>query len=474
MPPPLALVLAILFILYLFKRDSRQQYQASRALWIPCIWMMILGSRSVSQWLNLGPPLQSPDDLLEGSPIDRAVFLLLIISGLVVLWRRHISWSKVFRNNIWLTLFFLYCGVSILWSDFPFVASKRWIKALGGPMMALILLTEREPVKAVETVIKRCAYVLIPLSILFIKYYPHLGKGYDEMTGAGFYTGVTTNKNTLGFLCMVFGLFFFYRLCLEWTHKHELNKRTDVLFTVLLLSMIQWLLWIADSKTPFLSLILGILVVAGLGYANVRKHIGIYIVAGILVFSVLQMSFNITENLILGAGRDTTLTGRTELWPVLVNMVVNPWIGHGFESFWLGERLKTLWAAYGFKPNQAHNGYLEIYLNLGWIGLFLLGGVIISCYRKMRKKLMLSSSPGRAEVIDFGRFAMGYLAAFLIYNVTEAGFSSFNLVFMIFLVIAIEYRQPDPGMAQSSPAGLPGVPRKASKVTAERFMTPIR
>src|SRR5438309_4055646 len=474
MPPPLALLLTLLFILYLFTRESRQLYKPSPALWIPCIWLMILGSRAVSQWLNLGPPLQSPDDLLEGSPIDRAVFLLLIVAGLVVLWRRHIYWSEVFRKNIWLTLFFLYCAVSILWSDFPFVASKRWIKALGGPILALILLTEREPVKAVETVIKRCAYVLIPLSILFIKYYPHLGKGYSEWGGAAYYTGVTTNKNLLGFLCMVFGLFFVYRLCLEWTQKHELGKRTDVLFTILLLSMIQWLLWTADSKTPLLSLILGILVVVGLGYPSVRQHLGVCIVVSILVFAVLDLSLNITSRIVSSAGRDPTLTGRTELWPVLLSMVVNPWIGHGFESFWLGEKLKALWAAYYFKPNEAHNGYLEVYLNLGWIGLFFLGGVIFSCYWKVRKMLMLSLSPGRTEGVDFGRFGMGYLAAFLIYNVTEAGFSALNFAFWIFLIIAIEYPQPHPAMTQSSPASLPGGHRKASRVMAKRLMTPIR
>jgi len=46
-------------------------------------------------------------------------------------------------------------------------------------------------------------------------------------------------------------------------------------------------------------------------------------------------------------------------------MRVNPWIGAGFESFWLGPRLNKLWAQYNFMPNQAHNGYIEIYLNLG-------------------------------------------------------------------------------------------------------------
>jgi O-antigen ligase len=341
-------------------------------------------------------------------------------------------------------------------------------------MIALIILTERESMKAVETVIKRCAYVLIPLSILFIKYYPQLGRTYDEWTGEPFYTGVTTNKNMLGLLCMVFTLFFVYRLCLEWRKNREFSKTTSVLVTILLLSMTLLVLWTINSKTPLLCLILGILVVVGLGYPNVRQHIGSYIVAGILFFSVLQLSFNITESLILGAGRDTTLTGRTELWSVLLNMVVNPWIGTGFESFWLGERLKTLWAAYYFKPNEAHNGYIEIYLNLGWVGLFFLGGVIFSSYNKIRKMLMLSSSPGRTERIYFDRFRMAFLIAYVIYNVAEAGFRSQNLLFLFFLILAIEYPQPHPEMAQSYPASLLGGPRKGSKVTAERLLTPIR
>src|SRR5207302_2053531 len=128
-----------------------------------------LGSRGVSEWLNPGAPFQSVDDLLEGSPTNRMVFLGLIAAGWLVLWKRHIPWQALFRQNVWLSVFFLYCGLSVLWSDFPLVAFKRWIKGLGDPMMAVILLSERAPAKAVEAVIKRCAYVLIPLSIVFIK-----------------------------------------------------------------------------------------------------------------------------------------------------------------------------------------------------------------------------------------------------------------------------------------------------------------
>src|SRR5262249_51353637 len=162
----------------------------------------------VSQWLNIGAPVESAGDYLEGSPTDRAVLFLLMVAGCLVLWKRHLPWSQIFRNNAFITLFFLYCAVSTIWSDFPLVALKRWSKGLGDPIMVLILLTEREPVKAVETVIKRCAYVLIPLSVLFIKYYPDLGRTHSEWSGELYYTGVTTNKNLLGLLCMVSGLLF--------------------------------------------------------------------------------------------------------------------------------------------------------------------------------------------------------------------------------------------------------------------------
>jgi len=195
----------------------------------------------------------------------------------------------------------------------------------------------------------------------------------------------------------------------------------------------------------------------------VRQHVGGYIVASIVVFAVIQLSFNVTENLILGAGRDTTLTGRTELWPVLLNMVVNPWIGHGFESFWLGDRLSTLHKMYYFKPNQAHSGYIEMYLNLGWVGLLILTGVIVSCYANIRE--MLTSSSEMTERVMFGRFGMAFLAAFLAYNYTEAAFKSLHFLFVIFLLFMIKYSELQQRIAQSFPAGFPRSVQGAPRVT---------
>ena len=59
-------------------------------------------------------------------------------------------------------------------------------------------------------------------------------------------------------------------------------------------------------------------------------------------------------------------------------MHTNPIFGTGFESFWLGERPKQLEGIFFFIPNEAHNGYLETYLTLGLIGVFLLIGLFVA------------------------------------------------------------------------------------------------
>jgi hypothetical protein len=52
---------------------------------------------------------------------------------------------------------------------------KRWVKDLWNPIMALVILTERRPYEAVGVVLRRLNLLLLPLSILFIKYYLELG-----------------------------------------------------------------------------------------------------------------------------------------------------------------------------------------------------------------------------------------------------------------------------------------------------------
>jgi exopolysaccharide production protein ExoQ len=446
MPPQLALWLSLGFSAVLLWRESRRHPEVSTAVWIPCIWLMILGSRSVSHWLNLSTPT-SADALMDGSPLDRAIFMVLMALALVILWRRRISWGSVLSHNPALAIFFAYCAVSILWSDFAGVAFKRWFKSLGDPLMVLVLLTEANPTAAVGAVLRRCAFVLVPLSIVFIKYFPHLGRVYDQWSGIAFHTGVTTNKNTLGGVLLVLGLYF---VCTLFTKAVPANqpadqdreasrrRKVDLAVSALFLLMIGWLFQQANSQTPFLALVFAATLVAGLALPIVQKHFGSFAAGGIFIGILLQLLIDVSGLIIEGAGRDTTLTGRTDLWATALTLATNPLLGAGFQSFWLGDRLIEMWQLFPvFQPNQAHNGYIETYLNLGWVGVFLFICILIGAFRAVRQRLLTDVGRMRTEDLVFAKFGTGFLFAFILYNVTEAVFVPLGVPFIAFLMLTL-------------------------------------
>jgi O-antigen ligase len=442
MPPSLALGLSLTFSFFLLVRESRHRPPTvSRATWIPTMWLLILGSRSVSQWLNLQAP-QSVDPLLDGSPTDRIVYFALIACALVILWRRRPGWGRLFVSNAAIFMFLGYCVLSVAWSDFPFVAFKRWSKGLGDPLMALVLITEENPAAAIGTVLRRCAFILVPLSIVFIKYFPYLGRGYDGWSGLPSYMGVTTNKNLLGYTLLIYGLYFVCTLATKSTSvKKALSARIDSAIVLLFLMMIAWLFQMSNSMTSLIGLLVASGIVLGLGLGPVRRHISVLLFT-ILIFGVLfQLAFNVVENVVEGAGRDMTLTGRIDIWESVLALVTNPWVGTGFKSFWLGDRLRVMWDKFPvFLPNQAHNGYLEIYLNLGWIGLALWMCVLFAGYRAVCGQLARTTMAGQAteEDVILAKFGMAFLAAYVLYNVTEATFKGLTFLIVIFFTLAIK------------------------------------
>lgn len=139
-------------MLWLFVRDRKFRPMSSGALWVPLLWLAIIGSRPVSVWLGASLPIETAGDYAEGSPLDAAVYFLLMLAGLAVLWIRRVNWGGIFTSNYCLVAFFFYCGISVFWSDYSFISLKRWIKDIGNVVMVLIMLTEKDPVQGVRAV----------------------------------------------------------------------------------------------------------------------------------------------------------------------------------------------------------------------------------------------------------------------------------------------------------------------------------
>ena len=432
MPSQLASLLTFGFIWWLLRREKCQRPGVTGALWIPTLWMLILCSRSPSGWLALFGFQVGGISLEDGSPVDAAVYFALILSGLIVLSRRRVHLAELWRHNRLLIFFLLYCFAAIWWSDYPFVAFKRWIKILGHPIMTLVVLTEPDFEAAMIQLLKRGTYILFPLSILFIKYYPGWGRAFEYFNGAASNVGVTTNKNDLGHDCLIFGFFFFWYLFQVWQWENNRRKKSELCLCIVFLGMILWLMKNAHSSTSLVALAAGIAVVliAGLDFID-KRRLTFYAIGGIALILLGNYLFDLFDLMLQVLGKDPTLTDRTKVWHAVLQIPINPVLGAGFESFWLGERREKLWDTFWWRPVQAHNGYLETYLNLGLIGLALMVLLILSAWRRGNRMLF--------ENFEFARFRMGFVVAFALYNITEAAFKALHPVWFMFYLVAMEY-----------------------------------
>ena len=429
MPPLLALLLWFILLLGLLCFDPAKDSHVSAALWVPVIWMFIIGSRLPSQWLG-GQTGSVAEVLQEGNPLDRTVDLMLILLAIVILMSRSLQWDKFFTRNFVLVAFISFGLLSVLWSDFPFIAFKRWFRDLENYFAVLVILTDRHPLEAVRTVLRRLAYLLIPLSILLNKYFPQLSKQYDEWTGAAMFVGATTSKNMLGALCLVSGLFFFWDTVTRWKERKKNRMKHTLLVNLAFFGMTLWLLDLSNSATSRVCLVIGCLVILATHSKIFQRHPGFIkamIPSCFLLYLILAFGFDLNGQLASQVGRDSTLTGRADIWRAVLSTHTNPLVGTGYESFWLGPRLKIIWPLVG-PVNESHNGYLEVYLNLGLIGVFLLGGLLFGSYRQICKLL--------TSCFDLGSLLVALWTIALFYNMTEAAFKS-QLMWVTFLLVIV-------------------------------------
>ena len=130
-------------------------------------------------------------------------------------------------------------------------------------------------------------------------------------------------------------------------------------------------------------------------------------------------------------GKDATLTGRTALWSLIVDAIAyRPWFGYGYSAFWLGRdgESASIWAAAFWQPAQAHNGYLDLGLQLGVVGVILfLSGLAVAVWRAI--------GVIRRTRTTYALWPMAYLMLIVIANLAETMILMRNNIFWIFFLL---------------------------------------
>jgi O-antigen ligase len=434
MSPSIATPACLALIFWLLYRDAKTHPRVSVALWVPTIWVGIMSSKPVVYWFeSKGGNDLSLDTYLDGNPVDRVILLALLGLAFGILMQRRLRWDAVFHNNKWLCAFYVYLIFCVLWSDYPFVSFKRYVKDVGNLLMILVILTDREPDEALRRTFVRCAYILIPLSVLFIKYYPDVGRYYHQWTYETCYSGVTNNKNSLGRLAMVSGLFLLWSMVDTQKMSGLARKIKNVLPELLGLAMSLWLLKIAGSSTALGSFLVASVVYFGYRMSREKARLNslIWCTYAIAIFSaVVLLVPGLRAIAAESLGRDATLTTRTDIWEAVLDMGTNPLLGTGYASVWLTTDGWKL--AQELDIPHAHNGYLETYLNSGFIGVFLLIGLLVVAAKRAARLLAVGGATGPLY--------MSLLLCGIVYNYTEVTFNNNNVVGLLVWLVAFQFR----------------------------------
>jgi exopolysaccharide production protein ExoQ len=460
--PIITLTLSLLFSAFLIVRDCRRRRDVSLAIWVPTIFFAVLASRPASLWLT-GHQAQlgiENANSQSGSAADQLFFLFGLAVSLAIATARGMKWGKLFSANTAIMLFYLYFAISICWSSDPTGSVKRLVKDFGILFVAGVIFTEKDPLKALRAVYVRCAFLLLPLSIVFIKYFPSFGRSYG-IGGEVMLTGVTTQKNSLGEIVLIFTLF------LIWDYvesrppgqRWRLKKLPWDLVILLLLGL--QLLRLSQSKSGLICTLVGSFLLLRSG-ALLSKSIswaalwGAISLPFLLLFS--QGFPEVVAPLLAAMGRDATFTGRTNIWKHITIDTVNPLIGAGYWNFWGGPGgLRVNEAMNEVIPN-AHNGYVDLYLDGGIIGLAILLIMLVACGGRVIKNLRARRDPDR-----YLRIRLAFVVVLIIYNLSESTFARMGPIWFTALLMMTEF----PAMARARKVKA-AVLRKDNLLLAER------
>lgn len=429
--PHIVLFSCVLLIIWLFWRDSVYRHVAVTAFWIPLIWLAILGSRPPALWFaptqHVGNSLKDVD----GSPYNLIIQMAIIVAAIITINKRQLSWGLFLKQNGALVCLYSYFAVSSLWSEFPLASLKRIFKDFGCVFVALVVLTEENPTFVLTTVFTRVSYIIFPLSVVFARYFPNIGRNYS-IGGEPMVTGVATQKNSLGMIVFVLSLAIIFELLRISKNKHTSATKGHILILWCMLGLGAYLLHLCQSQTSLLCLLLGIIVLLGCGRirrtSNPRATLARIAIA--ISFLILASSaLNLKDIVLSLIGRDSTLTGRTNIWKVLNEKPVNPVIGCGYMTFWdsdMGqsaiEELRTL--------KTAHNGYIDVYLGGGIIGcVFLVAYLYIGAKKTISN--MLSGT-------NYGCFGVAVWVTAIVYNFSESSFLLLGSLWFALILVLVE------------------------------------
>ncbi|MBW4573312.1 MAG: O-antigen ligase family protein [Tolypothrix carrinoi HA7290-LM1] len=340
-----------------------------------------------------------------------------------------VRWKKALvaiTRDVFILMLVLIILTSYVWSEYPDFTLKNMQEIWQMLTFGLYFATSYSVKQQLKLVATTLALGVI-FSIFVVFRYPTIGKHiYDH---PGVWKGIYDYKNTFGSMMVLSSLAFYLLKCEN--QKQRLYKWGLFLLSI---SMIP----LSNSKT---SLIISLIIIFILYfYRNYRwrgKISLVYLDIGILILgSISTIVLTFWVSILSGLGKDVTLTGRLPMWHfIFTQLEERPWLGFGRGAFWAKGSKFAIAAGQavseGYLPPHAHNGYIDLILDSGLIGLSLFIISFILVYNRALKFAYGSKNPE-----DYWPLAV--LLFLTLNNMMESYFSRLaNIYFVMYITTAL-------------------------------------
>jgi exopolysaccharide production protein ExoQ len=278
----------------------------------------------------------------------------------------------ILRKNWMILPFVIFAGLSVIWSIYSAISFHKWLillfTVIAGGYIGL-----RYSLREIIHYLSIFGVYILFLSILLVFFAPKIGiMNYHNIQGA--WRGMYWHKNHMGLVAAFFNTLFLINVIY---FIQSARRNIWLWLGMYVFSLI--FVYQSDSVAAYITtlflhgtVLLAVLLLKFGGKISKTQYV-YFFAAAILISIVLYLNVDVFFGVF---GRNTTLTGRTLLWSNLFSDYFSqrPFLGYGFNAFWysLSHRTATqLAAGYPDPIVISDNGFIDILMNTGYIGLFL-------------------------------------------------------------------------------------------------------
>jgi exopolysaccharide production protein ExoQ len=418
-----------------FSAPSERSPRFQRISWLAAVFAVVVQQGAFVSSPVLGKFVSDigSTDPQAGNILNTLAVLLNIvcIAPLCLLQYRQLI-RAINGNRIAIALMVLMFS-SVAWSIHPDITFRRDVNYFSTVLTAFYFATRYD----IDEIMKIVSYgiaISVAFSFLFVGAFPsdaiHQPSpwpvvGIEDIAGS--WKGVFSHKNVLGHVMSVGVIAELYILTAT-----KLRSFWQAIWHIVVLCGCLTLVALARSSTAMV--LVAVYFFGAITFLILRRgpqYFGIGLAILVVIAATVALIYWAYPALILS---DPTLTGRTQLWTVILGLIWDrPLLGWGYSAMWLPNDDLTLVIsdAVGWTPPQAHNAFLEVTLGLGIVGLAtVIAFVAVSVWRAIRCLLA-----GRYKI---GVYSLVFFFGINLSGITESTLAqNQNIEWVVFNVLSI-------------------------------------